>query len=149
MRIYADPSLLISRLYPGDSGHAAACAAFRKYARATWLTSAWAEFETINSLRQICLRKPGPLPAVAEALRRLFRHWHQAGPFDRVETDLPEALRECGQLSAAHGTALRMRSADVLHVALLEQINPDLFLTRDKDQFALALARAFPAELVA
>jgi hypothetical protein len=36
-----------------------------------------------------------------------------------------------------------MRSADVLHVALLEQIAPDLFLTRDGDQFALAQARGF------
>ena len=44
---------------------------------------------------------------------------------------------------------LRMRAADVLHVALLEEINPDLFVTRDKDQHALAVARAFPARLLA
>jgi hypothetical protein len=39
-------------------------------------------------------------------------------------------------------------SVDVLHVALLEQINPDLFLTRDKDQGALANARGFETIVV-
>ena len=33
--------------------------------------------------------------------------------------------------------------ADTLHVALLEQLNPDLFVTRDRDQFDLAQARGF------
>jgi hypothetical protein len=36
-----------------------------------------------------------------------------------------------------------MRSADTLHVALLEQLGPDLFVTRDKDRFDLAQARGF------
>lgn len=41
-----------------------------------------------------------------------------------------------------------MRSADVLHVALMEQITPDLFVTRDKDQHALAASRAFVSRLL-
>jgi len=71
------------------------------------------------------------------------------GQFAIEDTSLGEAIQEANQMSAAHGCALRMRSADVLHVALLEQINPDLFVTRDKDQHALAKARAFNALLVA
>jgi predicted nucleic acid-binding protein len=140
--------LLVSRLYPGDTHHADALACFRKYASATWITSAWSELETVNSLRQLCLRQPGPAMQVPEALRRLFRHWHEHGPFERAAISLDEGLRECGQLSAAHATTLRMRSADVLHVALLEQINPDLFATRDREQYDLAVKRAFRSELV-
>ena len=41
-----------------------------------------------------------------------------------------------------------MRSADVLHVALLEQIEHDLFVTRDRDQHALAVSRAFKSQLL-
>jgi hypothetical protein len=40
---------------------------------------------------------------------------------------------------------LKARSADTLHVAILEQINPDTFVSRDKDQIALANARGFRA----
>ena len=50
---------------------------------------------------------------------------------------------DCAKISAAFGATLRMRSADTLHVALLEQLNPDLFVTRDRDQFDLAQARGF------
>jgi hypothetical protein len=37
------------------------------------------------------------------------------------------------------------RLADTLHVAILEQVNPDVFVTGDKDQLALAKARGFHA----
>ena len=43
----------------------------------------------------------------------------------------------------AHGYRMKARSADTLHVAILEQINPDLFVTGDKDQQSLAIARGF------
>ena len=61
---------------------------------------------------------------------------------------MEEAMPECQQLSAAHATSLTMRSADVLHVALLDQLAPDLFVTRDRDQFTLAQAAGYPALLV-
>ena len=148
MRIYADSSFLVSRLYPPDKGYAAAQLFFSQHARATWLTSGWSQFETANSLRQLCRAPAGPSAIVVEAIRRLFKRWHERGPFEAVEVQMEEAVQECQQLSAAHATALQMRSADVLHVALLEQINPDLFVTRDAAQYELALQRAFPARLV-
>lgn len=40
-----------------------------------------------------------------------------------------------------------MRSADVLHLAFLDQMDRDLFVRRDKDQHALALRIGFPAHL--
>lgn len=148
MTIYADSSLLVSRLYPGDTSHAGALACFRKHPAADWLSTPWSEFETINSLRQLGLRTPGPKPEVAEALRRLFKLWHERGPFERVDVDFNEAMREFAQISAASGSSLRMRAADVLHVAFCEQINPDLFITRDKDQYDLAVSRAIRSEFV-
>ncbi len=148
MKIYADSSFLVSCLYPGDSHHAKARKFFQRHAADQWLTSGWSQFETANGLRQLCLAAHGPKPVVVESIRRLFKHWHARGPFRVAETDVAEAVNECQQLSAAHATAMRMRSADVLHVALLEQIAPDLFVTRDADQFALATQRAFPAQLI-
>ncbi len=71
-----------------------------------------------------------------------------AGPFELVDVHLEDAVRECHQISAAYGTEIRMRSADVLHVALLDQINADLFVTRDRDQHATALRRGFASQLV-
>ncbi len=149
MRIYADTSFLVSLLYPSDRQHLACRAFFQPLAHEEWLTSAWSEFETLNSLRQLCLDSAGPHAATVEAIRRLFKHWHTRGPFREVETNLDVAGREARRMSATHATTLRMRAADVLHVALLEEINPDLFVTRDRDQHSLAVARAFPARLLA
>ena len=53
-----------------------------------------------------------------------------------------------GDERATLSAQMKMRSADVLHVALLEQITPDLFVTRDKDQHALAVNRAFKSRLL-
>jgi hypothetical protein len=148
VRIYADPSFLVSLLFVRDRGHGAARAAYLAQGAAEWVTSDWSLFETFNSLRQLCLRSQGPRPEVPEALRRYFKHLHVSGKFAQVDTDMTEALQECHQISTAHANTLRMRSADVLHVALLEQLRPDLFITRDDDQHALAQARAFRSLLV-
>ncbi len=148
MKIYADTSFLVSLLYPGDARHKAARVFYAARLQDEWLISEWSLFETVNSLRQLCLRNHGPKPPTAEAIRRLFKSWHERGPFLRVKTDTDEAMTECQQLSALHAATLKMRSADVLHVALLEQINPDLFVTRDQDQHDLAAARGFRAQFL-
>jgi predicted nucleic acid-binding protein len=146
LRIYADTSFLVSWIYKGDAGHSAARRAFAKHNTQDWLTTEWSQFETVNSLRQLCLG--GLRPPTAEGLVRFFKRLHHAGPFQLAESVCEEAFRESRQLSAAYGNNIRMRSADVIHVALLEQINPDLFITRDNDQFALAKARGFQCLLV-
>lgn len=140
MKIYADTSFLVSLLYPGDKKHGAAFAFFAQRQGEEWQTTEWSVFETLNTLRQLCLPQPGAQPHAIEAIRRLFKHWHRNGAFTRTEVDLPAALAEAQQLSSAHGNSLRMRSADVLHVAMMGELNPDLFITRDKDQHTLAVA---------
>jgi hypothetical protein len=107
------------------------------------ITSPWSQFETINTLRQLCLHRPGPDRKVIEAIRLLFKHWHRNGPFHLERLSLDDALVDCAKISAAYGATFRMRSADTFHVALLEQLNPDLFVTRDRDQLDLARARGF------
>ena len=148
MRIYADTSFLVALLYPPDAGHSAAMAVFKKNYHAGWITSEWSQFETGNSLRQLCVQYPGLNADIPEALRRYFKHLHKAGPFSLDEVDWPELLKDSHQISVAFGNSMVARSADLLHVAALEQIAPDLFVTRDKKQHDLALARAFNSQLV-
>ena len=145
MTIYPDSSFLISFLYPGDSNHAKARAYFRAHASDEWTTSIWSEYETLNGLRSLCLVSQGPSPATVEAIRRLFMRWHRDGPFglERVEWD--EIMRDAGQISAALAARMKARAADILHIAILEQIIPDEFVTFDHDQAALASQRGFNA----
>lgn len=148
MRIYADTSFLVELLYPGARQHASTRKFYLSQPNAEWITSDWSQFETINAIRQLCMQNPGIKTELAESLRRLFKHWHRHSNFTHADTNSAEAISEAQETSAAHGTKLRMRSADALHVALLEQIEHDLFVTRDKDQFALAMKRAFNAQLL-
>lgn len=147
MKIYADTSFLVSLLYTHDAGHPAAWKFYQANAANDWLTSEWSFFETANSLRQLCVRY-GVRPEMAEGLRRYFKNLHRFGPFALAATDWPEMLRDSQQISAACAALLPAASADLLHIAILEQLNPDLFLTRDKKQHALARARAFDSKLI-
>ena len=57
--------------------------------------------------------------------------------------DWDELLKDAHQISAGFATRLKARSPDTLHVAIVAQLNPDLFVSGDKDQLALATARGF------
>jgi hypothetical protein len=54
-------------------------------------------------------------------------------------------MADCHQISAAFGTRQKCRAADTLHVALLEQMSPDVFVSGDQDQLLLAAARGYTA----
>ena len=94
MKIYADTSFLVSLLYPGDRQHGAAIAFFRQWEGEDWQTTDWSQFETVNTLRQLCLGRPGAQPHAIESIRRLFKHWHRNGSFERHDVDLGGALSE-------------------------------------------------------
>jgi predicted nucleic acid-binding protein len=145
MRIYADASFLVSWLYSGDKQNRKARSWFTAHQNADWILSDWSRFETLNSLRGLCLQSHGPKPERIEALRRYFNHLVYHGPFDYERVDWQEALRDANQISAGFATRLKARSADTLHIAILEQINPDIFVSGDRDQVALARARGFHA----
>ena len=145
MTIYADTSFLVSWLYGKDTHHSKAAQWFAVNSREQWLISPWSEFEAINSLRGLCLRSPGPTPELSEALRRLFKRVIQTGRMEKLEVHWELVLRDAAQISAAHAATVKCRAADILHVAILEQLNPDTFVTGDGDQAALAIARGFRA----
>lgn len=148
MKIYADTSFLVSLLYPGDAKHRAAKKFFSRSDSDDWVTTSWSQLETINALRQLCLTDAAPKEATIEAIRRLFKHWHEHGSFLFEKTEADVAINDAAQISAAKGAVMKIRSADLLHVALLEQINPDLFVTRDREQYELATQRAFKSQLI-
>ncbi len=143
MTIDPDASFLVSWLYTPDPLNIQARAWFARHQSDDFLVSDWARFETINALRDLCLRPHPPRTELIEALRRYFSHLLQVGPFEFVAVDWDEAFKDAHQISAGFATRLKARSADVLHIAILEQLNPVLFVSGDKDQLALATARGF------
>ena len=145
MRIYADTSSLVSWLYVNDVHHAKARQWFARYAKGEWIVSPLSEFETTNTVRSHCLRRPGPTREYAEGLRRFFKRLSSEGPIEEQGTDWDLVMRDSAQISAAHAATMKTKSADVLHIAILEQLNPDLFISGDRDQVALATARGFRA----
>jgi len=145
VRIYADSSFLVSWLYSADKQNRKARTWFSAHQSADWILSDWSRLETLNSLRSLCLQNPGPKPERMEALRRYFNHLLHHGSFDYERLDWQEVIRDCNQISAGFAARMKARSADILHVAILEQVNPDIFVSGDKDQIALAKARGFRA----
>ena len=143
MTIYPDASFLVSWLYKPDSLNAKARAWFLSHQSDDFLVSDWARFETINTLRDLCLRPHPPSRDLIESLRRYFSRLLQVGPFELMAVNWDEALQDAHQISASFASQRTARSADVLHVSILEQINPDPFVSGDKDQLALATARGF------
>jgi predicted nucleic acid-binding protein len=143
MTIYPDASFLVSWLYKPDSLNAKARVWFARHQADDFLISDWSRFETINTLRDLCLRPHPPRQELIEALRRYFSHLLRAGPFEFAAVDWDEVLKDAHQISAAFAARLKARSADALHVAILEQLNPDLFVSGDQDQLTLATARGF------
>jgi predicted nucleic acid-binding protein len=143
MTIYPDASFLVSWLYTTDPLNTKARAWFARHQADDFLVSDWARFETINTLRDLCLRPHPPRTELIEALRRYFSHLLGTGPFEFAAVDWDEVLRDAHQISAGFAARIKARGADVLHVAILEQLNPDLFVSGDKDQLVLATARGF------
>ena len=143
MTIYPDASFLVSWLYKPDPLNAKARLWFTRHQADDFLVSDWSRFETINTLRDLCLRPQPPKAELIEALRRYFSRLLQVGPFEFAPVDWDDVLKDAHQISAGFAARLKVRSADVLHVAILEQVNPDLFVSGDKDQLTLATARGF------
>jgi len=143
MTIYPDASFLVSWLYKPDPFNAKARLWFARHQADDFLISDWSRFETINTLRDLCLRPHPPRQELIEALRRYFSHLLQVGPLEFTAVDWDVVLKDAYQISAGFASRLKARSADALHVAILEQLNPDLFVSGDKDQLRLATARGF------
>jgi len=141
--IYADSSFLVSWLYAKDVNHGKARNWFAARQRESWLVSPWAELETVNALRSLVLQTHGPTAESMEGRRRYFKRLFSAGPLERSTVDWTEGLKDAHQISAALAARVKCRAADLLHVAILEQLNPDVFVTFDREQALLATQRGF------
>ncbi len=146
LKIYPDTSFLVALLYKPDRRHETVRQLFKANHAAEWITSPWTLFETANALRQLSLANNGPDAGTMEAARRMLKHWHVRGNFQTASILWDEAMDECQRLSAAYATKGRMRAADVLHVAILDQVEHDLFVTGDKDQHALAISHGYNSQ---
>src|ERR1700728_5412636 len=100
MTIYPDASFLVSWLYKPDPLNAKARVWFGSHQADDFLISDWARFETINTLRDLCLRPHPPKPELIEALRRYFSHLLQTGPFEVAAVDWDEVLKDAHEISA-------------------------------------------------
>src|SRR5438874_1874872 len=112
MKIYADPSFLVAWLYTQDINNPKARRWFANHQSADWILSDWSRFETLNTLRGLCLRTNGPRRALAEALRRYFNHLLYHGPFEHERVDWAEVMRDANQISTAFAATMKARSAD-------------------------------------
>jgi hypothetical protein len=90
MTIYPDASFLVSWLYKPDPLNAKARVWFAQHQADDFLISDWSRFETINTLRDLCLRPHPPRRELIEALRRYFSHLLQVGPFEFSPVDWDE-----------------------------------------------------------
>ncbi len=145
MRVYPDASFLVSWLYSADVNNGRARRWFGTHQTDDWIISDWSWFESVNALRALCLATGGPRRDLVEGLRRYFKHLLYVGPFALERIDWDEVLKDANQISAAFAARQRARAADTLHVAILEQVQPDIFVSGDGDQIALAVARGFNA----
>jgi predicted nucleic acid-binding protein len=78
---------------------------------------------------------------IDRGLEALFLSFAASRPLEFTAVDWDVVLKDAHQISAGFAARLKARSADALHVAILEQVNPDLFVSGDKDQLRLATAR--------
>ena len=143
MKIYADTSFLISWLYGKDKNHKLARDWFGRYEFDDWIISAWSEFETVNRLRGLCLAEKGPKSEVIESIRRFFKHLLANGILKRQPVSWLRVMANAHEISSLFAAEQKARSADILHVAILEQLQPDIFISGDADQVSLGAATGF------
>jgi predicted nucleic acid-binding protein len=140
-RIYPDTSYWVAMRCRADSNHEAWLRFHPQIEHARLLWSPWTHFEVYNTFRQMTLGEDAPLTA-AEA-RQLIASLEKEvnrGCWDPITTDWREQLREAREISAEFGYRYRMRSGDVVHVAIARLAGADAFITCDEDQCELAQA---------
>lgn len=126
MTIYPDASFLVSWLYKPDPLNVKARVWFAQHQTDDFLISDWARFETINTLRDLCLRTRPPKQELVEGLRRYFSHLLQVGPFEFVAVDWDEVLKDAHQISAGFAVRLKARSAWTTNASVVVEATTSL-----------------------
>ncbi len=148
-RVYPDTTYWIAMRCRVDDCHEAWQRFHPRIERARLLWSPWTHFEVYNTFRQTTLGDDAPLtPAEARQLIASLEKEFNRGCWDPVVFDWREELREARELSAEFGFRYRMRSGDVLHVAIARLAGADAFVTCDEEQCRLAKAAGLEVHYV-
>jgi predicted nucleic acid-binding protein len=141
--IYADTSFFVALKVSRELQHPQAARLFERRQDEIWLWSPWHRIEVFNTIRQLTqhpeshrrLRR-----ADAQQMIRVIEADIRAEYFRHGEVDWRDVFRTANELSIAHALSLRVRSADLLHVAYALELAADEFVGFDGDQLALAAA---------
>ena len=136
MKIYADPSFLVS-LYIPDANSAAALRTMQA-SSGDRLVSVLCELEVVNAFGLRVFRKQAT-PAEANSALSNFERDLREGLF--LLRGLPERIFErARQLSQETTAKLGTRTADLLHVAAALELGADFLYSFDQQQMKLAHA---------
>ncbi len=136
MKIYADPSFLVS-LYIPDANSAAALRTMQA-SSGDRLVSVLCELEVVNAFGLRVFRKQAT-PAEANSALSNFERDLREGPF--LLRGLPERIFEqARQLSQQATAKLGTRTADLLHVAAALELGADFLYSFDQQQRKFAHA---------
>lgn len=143
MKIYFDTSCLVALYVPND--HTAAALRHRLRAgRQPILFTPLHRLELRTTVRQCAY---GGLIKESDA-RRILRHVEEDlddGTLIHEPLDWTESLRQAEAVAERLAWTKPCRSLDLWHVAVALEIQAGIFLTFDKDQFALAQAAGLRA----
>jgi predicted nucleic acid-binding protein len=146
--IYADTTFILAWRVPWGPRHAPALDFYESRQDEVWVWSPWHRVEVFNTARQLT-RDEDPrarlLPAEARTFIRQLEADLRVDYLTHFEADWRDVLRAANDLSIAHAFNLRIRAADLLHVAYALETNSEVFVTYDNDQFALAEAAGLEA----
>jgi predicted nucleic acid-binding protein len=134
LKVYADPSFIVS-LYSPDANSAAAARTMQAASAQPFVTT-FGELEVVNAMGLRNFRKEVS-PAQAQASLSAFEKDLRDGVFQLRE--LTDVILERATRLSRQGTAkLGTRTADLLHVAAALALGADHFYTFDLQQRKLA-----------
>jgi predicted nucleic acid-binding protein len=134
LKVYADPSFIVS-LYSPDANSAAAARAMQASSADRFLTT-FGELEVVNAMGLRIFRKEVS-PAQAQSSLLEFEKDLRDGVFQLRELTDP-ILERARQLSRQTTVKLGTRTADLLHVAAALELGVDCLYTFDQHQRKLA-----------
>jgi predicted nucleic acid-binding protein len=134
LKVYADPSFIVS-LYSPDANSAAAARTMQASSADRFLTT-FGELEVVNAMGLRIFRKEVS-PAQAQSSRLEFEKDLRDGVFRLRELTDP-ILERARQLSRQTTAKLGTRTADLLHVAAALELGVDCLYTFDLHQRKLA-----------
>ncbi len=147
MKGYFDSGFLF-KLYWREANSPAALAMLQKF-RPPVVMSRFNEIEMLHvARRKTWIIGPGGVPQMTPAQFQaglsLFEQGLQTGVLARLEVDYDEVFDVASDLSNKFGQTIPVKTADLLHVAMME-FGFDEFVTADKQQYDFAIRAGYAA----